>query len=199
MPRAGLDSEAVVVAAAGLADSGGLESLTLARLADHLGIRAPSLYAHVESLADLRTRVAIRGVGELTAELRRAAAGRAGSAALRAVADAYRAYAGAHPGTYAAIQRSPAADPDPHPGLERAATELVELIAAVLDGYGLRDEDAIHGVRMVRAALHGFVTLEREGGFALPVAPDETFARLVGLLDQGLQTADGGRPLASAP
>ena len=195
MPRAGLDSEAVVVAAAGLADAGGLESLTLARLADHLGIRAPSLYAHVESLADLRTRVAVRGVRELTGELRRAAAGRAGSDALRAVAEAYRTYAGAHPGTYAAIQRAPGTDPDPDPELEQAAAALVELLAAVLDGYGLRDEDAIHGVRIVRATLHGFVTLEREGGFALPVAIDESYARLVALLDQGLRTAS----LASTP
>ena len=56
MPRAGLDAEAVVAAAAALADEDGLAELTLARLAAALGIRTPSLYAHVDSLGDLRAR-----------------------------------------------------------------------------------------------------------------------------------------------
>ncbi len=40
MPRVGLDSEAVVETAAELADAHGLQALTLAALADQLGIRA---------------------------------------------------------------------------------------------------------------------------------------------------------------
>jgi AcrR family transcriptional regulator len=187
VPRGRLDSDAVVAAAASLADAVGLPQLTLARLADHLGIRSPSLYAHVDSLADLRTRVAIRGARELTAELQRAAAGRAGGDALRAVARAYRAYARAHPGAYAAIQRAPEADPDPDPAFQQVAAMLVEVLVSVLRGYGLDGEDAIHGVRMVRAALHGFVSLEREGGFAMPIAIGETFERLIGVLDAGLR------------
>jgi hypothetical protein len=38
----------------------------------------------------------------------------------------------------------------------------------------------------VRAALHGFVTLEAGGGFGLPLSVDDTFARLVDALDRGL-------------
>ncbi|MGI8712393.1 MAG: TetR family transcriptional regulator, partial [Solirubrobacteraceae bacterium] len=56
MPRAGLDAEAVVTAAARLADAEGLECLTLARLAQRLGVRSPSLYAHVDGLEELRAR-----------------------------------------------------------------------------------------------------------------------------------------------
>jgi len=44
----------------------------------------------------------------------------------------------------------------------------IDELVAVLRGYELHDDDAIHGVRMMRAALHGFVSLEREGGFAMP-------------------------------
>ena len=78
MPRAGLDADAVVAAAARLADAGGLGALTLARLAADLGVRPPSLYAHVLSLEDLRRRLAVRGARELAVELQVAAAGRAG-------------------------------------------------------------------------------------------------------------------------
>ncbi len=108
MPRAGLDSEAVVAAASEMADRDGLPALSLARLAGELGIRSPSLYAHVGGLEDLRRRIAIRGARELTADLQGAAAGVAGRDALAAVATAYRGFAVAHPGMYAALQ--PAGD-----------------------------------------------------------------------------------------
>jgi AcrR family transcriptional regulator len=187
MPRVGLDAEAVVAAAAELADAEGLHELTLARLAERLGVRPPSLYAHVGGLADLRTRLAVRGARELTAALQAAAAGRARADALRAVADAYRAYAHAHPGSYAATQRAPGTEPDAADGeYFTAAAHLVGVLVAVLRGYQLHDDDAIHGVRMVRAALHGFVSLEREGGFAMPVDLEESYRRLVQTLDHGL-------------
>jgi AcrR family transcriptional regulator len=186
-PRAGLDAEAVVAAASSLADADGLQALTLARLAERLGVRSPSLYAHVGGLDDLRKRLATRGARELAATLQMAAAGRARTDALEAVADAYRAYAHAHPGAYAATQRAPGTEPDAANGeYATAAAELVGVLVAVLRGYQLHDDDAIHGVRMVRAALHGFVSLEREGGFAMPIDLDESYRRLVQTLDHGL-------------
>ena len=186
MPRAGLDAETVVAAAAELADAEGLPALTLARLAARLGVRSPSLYAHVGGLADLRARLAARGARELTAALQAAAAGRARSDALHAVADAYRAYAHAHPGAYAAMQRAPGDGGETDPEIAAAAARLIDVVVAVLRGYDLHDEDAIHAVRMVRAALHGFVSLEREGGFAMPIDLEESYRRLVEMLDHGL-------------
>jgi AcrR family transcriptional regulator len=186
MPRAGLDSEAVVAAAAEMADRSGLEAVTLAALADRLGIRAPSLYAHVTSLADLRRRLRARAAGELAAAVAVAAAGRARGDALRAIASTYRDYAHVHPGLYAALQRAP----DDPAGVDAdAARRLVDVFVAVIAGYGLEGDDAIHAVRIVRAALHGFVSLEQLGGFAIELSLDETFDRLVGMLDLGLRAS----------
>lgn len=184
MPRAGLDSEAVVAAAAQMADTAGLDAVTLAALADRLGIRAPSLYAHVTSLADLRRRLRDRAARELSAAIAIAATGRSRFDALRATADTYRAYAHAHPGLYAALQRAPGPGDDVD-----AAGQLVDLILAVIGGYGLEGDDAIHAVRIVRAALHGFVSLEQLGGFAIELALDESFERLVRMLDLGLRSS----------
>jgi AcrR family transcriptional regulator len=181
MPRVGLDAEAVVSAAAELADADGLEQLTLARLADRVGVRAPSLYVHVAGLADLRRRLAARGARELGAALASAAAGLAGEDALRAVATTYRDYARRHPGTYAALQRPP----DDDPGAD-AARAPVDVVVAVLRGYDLHGDDAIHAVRVVRAALHGFVSLEIDGAFGLPLDRDESFEALIAVLDRGL-------------
>lgn len=183
MPRAGLDAQAVVDAAAELADTEGLEAVSLTVLAERLGIRTPSLYAHVDGLADLRRRLSARGSMELAAAVRSAAAGRARFDALRAVAHTYRAYAQAHPGTYAAMQRAPERESGEDAG---AARELIEVIVAVLAGYGLAGNDAIHAVRMVRATLHGFVSLEALGGFRIAISLDDTFERLVAMLDRGL-------------
>jgi hypothetical protein len=38
----------------------------------------------------------------------------------------------------------------------------------------------------VRSTLHGFVSLEGEAGFRIPLDLDETYARLVAVLDGGL-------------
>ena len=56
----------------------------------------------------------------------------------------------------------------------------------MLRGYDLEGERAIHAVRAIRSALHGFVSLEREGGFGLPVNVDDSYDILVAMLDAGL-------------
>jgi AcrR family transcriptional regulator len=185
MARARLDTVAVVDAAARIADAEGLEALTLSRLAAELGVRSPSLYAHVDGLEDLRRRLGGRGARELAAQLGRAAAGRAGGDALEAVAQAYLAYGREHPGSYAAAQR--ARDLQGDEDTIAAATEVTDVVLAVLRGYDLHGDEAVHAARVIRVALHGFVSLEADGGFAIELSLDETFARLVATLDRGLR------------
>jgi AcrR family transcriptional regulator len=196
VPRAGLSTTSVVAAAAELADAEGLEALTLARLAGSVGVRTPSLYNHVSSLDDVRRRVALVALRELGDALRDAAVGRAGDDALIAMAHAYRAYARAHPGRYAATQRAPAAaDAE----MRAAASGAVEVVLAILRGYGLEGDDAIHAARGVRSALHGFVALESGGGFGIPVDLDESFDRMVTALARGLSdTGRAGRSSAAS-
>ena len=194
MPRAGLDREAVIAAAAELADSrpDGLDAVTLTALADRLGIRTPSLYAHIDGLADLRRQLGARGARQLTVAVIAATSGRAGRDALRSLAHAYREFAHAHPGTYAGMQGAPEAR---YAEPATAARELVDAIAAALSGYGLSGDDAIHAIRVVRAALHGFVSLEQLGGFRIPISLDETFERLVTMLDRSL--SEPASPISS--
>jgi AcrR family transcriptional regulator len=184
MPRAGLDSETVVEAAQRIADAEGLEALTLARLAAELGVRSPSLYVHVGGLEDLRRRVGERGARELAGALGAAAAGRARGDALFAVARAYRTYAREHPGVYAALQRAP--EPSDERG-RSAAAAVVEIVVAVLRGYGLAGDEEIHAARAVRAALHGFVALELGGGFGIKLSLEDSYEFLLRAIDRGLQ------------
>lgn len=176
MPRAGLNTDRVVAAAAVMADEVGPSQLTLAALAARLGVRQPSLYKHVESLEALRQRIAVQAKAELADVMGQAAIGLARGDALVAVARAYRGWALAHPGRYQSAQRAPV------PGNvedEAAAARAVQVLATVMDGYDLDGDDAIDAIRGFRAALHGFVSLETSGGFALPASVDRSFDRLV--------------------
>src|SRR5581483_5727775 len=76
--RAGLDKETVIQAAAELVDEQGIEQLSLARLAERLHVRSPSLYNHVPSgIEGLRRDLALMGARELYPRLSRATIGKA--------------------------------------------------------------------------------------------------------------------------
>lgn len=166
--------------AARLADEVGLDRLTLAALANRLGVALPSLYKHVRGADELNQKLAALATAELADALTAAAAGRAGGDALRAVAAAYRDYARRHPGRYPAAQRSPDADDPDHVA---ASDRAVGAIYAILRGYGLDGDDAVDATRTLRSALHGFLALEATGGFGLPRDVDRSYDRLVAGLD----------------
>ncbi len=184
MPRAGLTQDRVVAEAARVADEVGYDRLTLAAVAARFDVRLPSLYKHVEGLDGLRGRLSALAVREMGDELRRAAVGKSGGDALGGIADGYRAWAHRHPGRYTATLRAP--DPDDEE-LVAASESVLEVVFAVLSGYGLRGDDAVDAARIVRSALHGFVSLEMAGGFGMPRDVDRSFDRLVSGLDAALE------------
>jgi AcrR family transcriptional regulator len=177
MPRAGLTEDRVVAAAELMSDEAGLAKMTLAALAARLGVRQPSLYKHIESMAGLHRSISIRAKEELADVLARAAVGRSRKDAVHAMSHAYRTWALAHPGRYAALQRAPATGDKED---ETVSAALVALFADCLFGYDLRTDDAVDAIRAWRSALHGFVTLETGGGFGLPNDIDHSFDRMVG-------------------
>ena len=146
-------------------------------------MRPPSLYSHVGGLEDLRARLGARGAEQLAAELQRAAAGLRGARRSAPSPHAYRAYALAHPGAYAALQRAPR----PSDEAAAAADRVVAVVLAVLAGYGLDGAAALHATRAIRSSLHGFVALETQQGFGMPLDLEESFEVLVEMLDRGLR------------
>ncbi|MFF2820640.1 TetR/AcrR family transcriptional regulator, partial [Kitasatospora cineracea] len=102
--HAGLTVERITRAAAELADRVGIEKVTVSALARQFGVKDASFYSHVKNLQEIRIRVALLASDELNQALAAAIAGRSGGEALTAFADAYRDYALAHPGRYAATQ-----------------------------------------------------------------------------------------------
>lgn len=175
-----LSRAAVIARAATLSDEIGLEELTITKLGRALGIAPPGVYRHVADLRDLRGAIARQAAREVAAALSAACAGLSGSESLSALSHTLRSWAARHPGRYAALQVAP--DPEDADG-QAAAGEVLAAIAAALRAYRLRDDDLTDAIRLIRSTLHGFVTLERSGGFRQPRDTDATFARIVASLD----------------
>jgi AcrR family transcriptional regulator len=184
MARKNIDFELVVQTAIGLADKDGFEAVTLASVANQLGIRNPSMYNHVAGLSGLREAMTLWGIRQLTDQMRRAAVGKAGEAAIIAISDALRGFALAHPGIYATTQRAPTAD---QTELAAASAEALDILLAVLQPYNLNDEEKLHAVRALRSVLHGFVDLEASGGFGMALDREESFRQLVQFFLVGLR------------
>jgi AcrR family transcriptional regulator len=182
MPRMGLTPDKVVASAITLADSDGLEAVSLAVLADTLGVRVPSLYKHVDGLPDLQRRMAAEGMSSLATALAHAAERRHGRDALVSIAQAYRCFARTHRGQYQALIRPPQAGEQE---IEHARL-IIDLMTRIVCDYKLSGEDAVHAVRGIRAALHGFVLIEAAGGYGRSVTVEASFYTMVAMLDRGL-------------
>ncbi|MCU1424085.1 MAG: regulatory protein TetR [Microbacteriaceae bacterium] len=189
MARAGLTPARVIDEAQVAVDELGVDALSLTALATRLGVRVPSLYKHIESLDAVRQAISVRAKVDFADTLARAAVGRAGGDALLAVCNAYRDWAGTHPGRYQTTLRAAnPGDPADIAASERAA----EVIFEVLAGYGLDEPQRVDATRLLRATLHGFVSLEAAGGYLLPVDVDRSFDRAIAALDRALAGWSGG-------
>lgn len=184
--RAGLDRSLVVRAAADLINAEGPEALTINRLASELKVKPPSLYNHIAGLGELWRELTLLNARELGSRLAAALVGRSGAVGIRALADAYRAYVKESPGVYQAGLRASGNMSQPDPELRAAEEQAVRAVLALVESFGLQGEEAIHAVRGVRSALHGFATLEAAGGFGLSIDTDESFRRLVEMMIRGL-------------
>jgi len=181
--RAGLDQASVVEAAVKLIDEEGIEQLSLGRLAERLGVRTPSLYNHVAGLPGLKHDLALYCLHDLLDLILRSTVGKSRAEAIFALANAYRAYAREAPGRYALTVQAP--DPGDQE-VQALAQQLVDVVRAVLAPYRLSEEVAIHAIRGLRSIVHGFISLEVAGGFAMPVDLEASFHWLINLFIAGL-------------
>jgi AcrR family transcriptional regulator len=149
--------------------------VSLAAVAERLGVRTQSLYSHVDGLDGLRRELALHAIDALGAELAAAAMGRAGAEAVEAIVRAYLRYADAHPGLFAATLRAPGDDAQ----LTAAVSAVTTPLNLVFRSYGLGAEELVHWYRMVWATICGFATLRRDGLFTRPGDPEDTITHLV--------------------
>ncbi|ASW57644.1 hypothetical protein CIK06_12770 [Plantactinospora sp. KBS50] len=165
-------------------------------LAERLGVRTPSLYKHVESLEAVQRGIGLQATRDIGAVLARAAVGRSGPDAVRAITDAYRRWVLDHPGRYAATVRAP--DPDDAEYLA-VGDEAVRILFDAVAGFELTGERAIDAVRALRTIIHGFVGLEIGGAFQLQRDPADSYRFLVDTVIAGLRAETPDAPESASP
>lgn len=180
--RVGLDRNAVIAAAVRIVDREGLPALSMTRLAAELGIRGPSLYAHVQGQAGLRRELWLWVVADLGDRLRDSVMGRSGEAALFSFAEAMRDYARRYPGRYQLTLDPPEPRDDEVKAVGGRANAAFE---AMIASFGVRGRQARHAGRALRAAIHGFVALESTDAIG-DHDVDASFETMLTLLARGL-------------
>ena len=184
-PGPPLDQSTLVAAAADLADSDGWSSLTLSAVAARVNRHVSSLYSHVDGLDDLRRRVALLALEELSDQVWRSALGRSGGEALTAIATVERDFSRTHPGRIAAVT---AFIGDADPEFRARGTRLAEPIRATLAGFGLDADQVAIAHRVFSASVRGLVQSEiatRAGRRDADEALDQTVALFVSALESG--------------
>lgn len=186
-PRRRLNRETVIDMAATLADTEGIDAVTLSRLAADAGVKQPALYRHVEGIDELWRLLSVRARRLLVASLSESVRGCSRDDAVRSAARAWRRFVRDHPGLYSATDRVPSiGDPE----VEASLSSVVESLSTALDGYHLTTAQRAHCARSLRSALHGFCVLEKDHGHPEPYALDTSLDHLVQLFCRGVQSLE---------
>ena len=180
----------IVQVARQLLEEEGAQALTMRRLADRLGIRAPSLYKHLPDKAALEAAIIATGLEDIAAAVEAAldAAPDTGTEPLAALTGAYRAFALAHPDLYRLMTDQPLPRDRLPPGVEaRAAAPL------------LRAADDQDLARAVWAFAHGMVQLELARRFPPGAVLDTAWQEGITAFQARLPAPDRDHQAAAPP
>jgi AcrR family transcriptional regulator len=111
----------IVAAARRILENGGRESLTMRRVADEVGIQAPSLYKHFASKAELELALLNDAMIEMGDASHKAIHTGGGEPALLPLLETYRRYSLSHPHLYRLATAGPLARDGLAPDLEEWA------------------------------------------------------------------------------
>jgi AcrR family transcriptional regulator len=165
--------QAIVAAARELLEEEGYEALSMRRLAERLGIRAPSIYKHLPDKQALENAV-ISAAFEEQAEVFECAVEKSDDPAA-AIARAYREFARDHPHLYRLMTERPLDREGLAPRAEeRAARPVVE-------AFGGDEARA----RAAWAFAHGMAILELNGRFPPGADLDAAWARGIAAFRDG--------------
>ena len=158
-PRA----RSIVAAARRILEEQGSEALTMQRLGEAVGIRAPSLYKHFQDKSAVELALIDDGFEDIARAFERAF--QETDASFDALAKAYRGFAHGHPSLYRLMTSGPLPRDQMRPGVETpAAAPLLRVIP---------DPDLARGAW---AWAHGMTILELDGRFPPDADLDSAWA-----------------------
>lgn len=145
--------------------------LTMQRVAERVGVRAPSLYKRVRDRDALVSAVAAATLDDLTARLE------ASGGSLESLVRIYRSFAKQRPEGFRLMFAVQA----PQEALDRVGATVVRTSGALAG-----ERHALEAARLVTAWATGFVQMELAGAFRLGGDIDDAFAFGLATLRRGL-------------
>jgi AcrR family transcriptional regulator len=181
-----LTLEEICIAALRLIEVGGVEGLSMRKLAAELDVNPMSLYHHVENKTELLKQICrlTAGTLELPPD-----DGTPWPDQLRALAHAYRALAHAGPSLWLYVEQ--------HPDVLPEEDGLWEVFDRNLAAVGIPDEQRPHVRKALYAFCTGFISAELVGALDRPDGVtdiDRTFEVAIDLIIAGLERLSAQQP-----
>ncbi len=160
MSRKGLKIERIIEAAIEMVEEYGYRKFSLRELAGKLNVQPSSLYNHVSGIEEINISVGMHGIHLLEKALVDASRGKETEDALYDIATAYRSFANKNPELYHAVIELQTSNNEI---LKYELHKIVQPFIAVIEKKINNKGTIVHLQRFFRSALHGFVSLEKEG------------------------------------
>lgn len=169
-----LSRQDVVVAAIACIDQGGTAALGVSRVARYLGIKPPAIYKHLESGADLKRATVLAIWQQYLIDCHQIISGRPITTdLLKQLGHFARNFAKAHPARHQVMMQVQLQPSDPEAGA--TIQQLLSFLRQALNAYDLSDTQLIDAMRMLNAAIYGFISIEQAGLMTLERSPDQSF------------------------
>lgn len=176
MFRKGLTKEIILAEAVRMITECGYDRFSMRHLAAKLGVKAASLYNHIDGITDINIAVTEAASRELSSRLAKATEGKERGEAFVAATVAHKEFAEENRELYKALLRVPSVHDE---RATKAGMDSVEPLMRVIASYGVPRDRAIDFLRAHRSFMHGFVELEACGFLTMgPTDKDESYRNI---------------------
>jgi AcrR family transcriptional regulator len=181
-----LTQQDVIEAAIACIEQEGASALGVNRVARALGIKPPAIYKHLNGNAELKKAVVITIYQRFFAELsHKTAEIKEPRDFLKTVGFASRDFARSHPGLYQVMMQFQLQPDDPESAL--IIKQSQSFLQVILNSQDLSQTKLIDIMRMVNAAIVGFIALEQSGLLTLPRSTDDSFEVMLDALLEAIE------------
>lgn len=176
-----LSRQDVINAAVSCVDQQGTSAMGVSQVARSLGIKPPAIYKHLESGADLRRAVAIEIWQQYLADCEQELEGRdITPELLRHLGSFARNFAKTYPARYQVMMQVQLRPEDPESAV--VINRSLNFLRTALFAYELTDTQLIDVMRMLNAAIYGFISVEQSGLMTLERSADQSYGVMLDAL-----------------
>ncbi|MBV9385453.1 MAG: TetR/AcrR family transcriptional regulator [Chroococcidiopsidaceae cyanobacterium CP_BM_ER_R8_30] len=181
-----LTPQDVIAAAIACLDREGESALGVNRVARELGIKPPAIYKHLDGNAALRRAVALSIWQQYAAWCRQRLNGvNSPCEMLKVGGHATREFARSYPPRYRVMMQFQLYSEDTVAA--PLIRETLDFMRRVLQSYDLSEAKLIDAMRMVNAAINGFIAVEQAGLLTLERSTDASFEVMLDALIVAIQ------------